>query len=61
MILIHNTKSNIVINDFENRKIQYAFHDIDGTHFIKDGKKYILQTKDLCKQARLAGIDYSKK
>ncbi len=34
MILIHNTKSNIVINDFEDRKIQYAFHDIDGTHSL---------------------------
>lgn len=29
-----------------------------GTHFIKDGKQYKLQTKDLCKQARLANINY---
>lgn len=29
-----------------------------GTHFIKDGRKYKLQTKDLCKQAKLANIDY---
>ena len=29
-----------------------------GTHFIKDGKLYKLQTKDLCKQARLANINY---
>lgn len=29
-----------------------------GTYFIKDGKQYKLQTKDLCKQAKLAGIDY---
>jgi protein gp37 len=29
-----------------------------GTHFIKDGKKYLLQVKDLCSQARKAGIDY---
>ena len=29
-----------------------------GTHFIKDGKEYKLQTKDLCAQARKAGIDY---
>lgn len=28
-----------------------------GTHFIKDGKQYKLQTKDLCKQAKLANID----
>ena len=34
MILIHNTKSDIVINDFKDRKIQYAFHDIDGTHSL---------------------------
>ena len=30
------------------------------SHFIKDGKKYTLQTKDLCNQARLAGIDYKR-
>ncbi len=29
-----------------------------GTHFIKDGKEYRIQTKDLMRQARLAGIDY---
>ena len=29
-----------------------------GTHFIKDGKQYKLQTKDLCKQAKLANINY---
>ena len=29
-----------------------------GTHFIKGGKLYTLQTRDLCKQARLAGINY---
>ncbi|MBQ2973198.1 MAG: DUF5131 family protein [Clostridia bacterium] len=29
-----------------------------GTHFVKDGKEYKLQTKDLCAQARKAGIDY---
>lgn len=31
-----------------------------GTHFIKDGKAYTLQTKDLCKQAKLANIDYKE-
>lgn len=31
-----------------------------GTYFIKDGKQYRLQTKDLCKQAKLANIDYKK-
>ena len=29
-----------------------------GTHFIKDGREYELQTKDLCSQARKAGIDF---
>ena len=29
-----------------------------GTYTIKDGKKYKLQTKDLCKQAKLANINY---
>ena len=29
-----------------------------GTYFIKDGKQYKLQTKDLCRQARQAGINY---
>ncbi len=28
-----------------------------GTHFIKDGKEYTLRTRDLCSQARKAGID----
>ena len=31
-----------------------------GTHFIKDGKRYTLQTKDLCRQAKLAGINISR-
>ena len=29
-----------------------------GTYFIKDGKEYKLQTKELCSQARKAGIDF---
>lgn len=32
-----------------------------GTHFIKDGRLYALQTRDLCKQARAAGIDCLRK
>ena len=28
-----------------------------GTHFVKDGKKYTLAVRDLCRQARKAGID----
>ena len=31
-----------------------------GTHFVKDGKQYTLATKDLCSQARKAGIDIVK-
>lgn len=29
-----------------------------GTHFIKDGKMYTLAVRDLCSQARKAGIDF---
>ena len=29
-----------------------------GTHFIKDGREYILQKKDLCAQARKANINH---
>lgn len=29
-----------------------------GTHFIKDGKRYTLKVRDLCSQARKAGIDW---
>lgn len=32
-----------------------------GTHFIKDNKYYYLQTKDLCKLARKANIDYKNR
>ncbi|MBR2884950.1 MAG: DUF5131 family protein [Clostridia bacterium] len=42
------------------KNVSFEFRQC-GTHFIKNGKKYKLQTKDLCKQARLAGIDYTKK
>lgn len=34
MILVRDTHSDIVINNFTDRKIQYAFHDIDGTHSL---------------------------
>ena len=30
-----------------------------GTHFIKDGKAYCLQTRDLCSQARKANINFA--
>lgn len=29
-----------------------------GTHFIKDGKPYLLKTKDLCPQARKANMNF---
>ena len=32
-----------------------------GTHFIKDNKKYLIKTCNLCKQAKLANINYYKK
>ena len=39
------------------KNVSFEFRQC-GTHFIKDGKKYKLQTKDLCSQARKAQIDY---
>ena len=40
------------------KNVDFEFRQC-GTHFIKDGRQYRLQTKDLCKQARLANINYS--
>lgn len=34
MLKIRDTYSEIVINHFKDRKIEYAFHDIDGTHSL---------------------------
>lgn len=42
------------------KNVSFEFRQC-GTHFIKDGKKYKLQTKDLCSQARLANINYKTK
>ena len=39
------------------RNVSFEFRQC-GTHFIKDGREYKLQTKDLCSQARKAGIDF---
>lgn len=39
------------------KNVNFEFRQC-GTHFMKDGKQYKLQTKDLCKQARLANINY---
>ena len=42
-----------------NKNVSFTFRQC-GTSFIKDGKLYKLQTRDLCKQAKLANIDYKK-
>ncbi len=39
-----------------NADVRFSFRQC-GTHFIKDGKAYTLNVRDLCRQARLAGID----
>lgn len=39
------------------KKVHFQFRQC-GTHFIKDGKKYTLKVRDLCSQARKAGIDF---
>lgn len=39
------------------KKVNFEFRQC-GTHFIKDGKNYMIQTRDLTKQAKLANIDY---
>ena len=40
------------------KNVNFEFRQC-GTYFIKDGKQYKLQTKDLIKQAKLANIDYN--
>ena len=39
------------------KQVSFQFRQC-GTYFMKDGKQYRLQTKDLCSQARKANIDY---
>ena len=39
------------------KQVNFEFRQC-GTHFIKGGRQYKLQTRDLCRQARLAGINY---
>ena len=41
------------------KNVSFEFRQC-GTHFVKDGKRYCLKTKDLCRQAKLAGIDFKK-
>lgn len=38
------------------KNVHFEFRQC-GTHFIKDGKKYNLKVKELCSQAKKAGID----
>ena len=42
-----------------NKNVSFTFRQC-GTNFIKEGRLYKLQTRDLCKQAKLANIDYKK-
>lgn len=39
------------------KNVSFEFRQC-GTYFIKDDKKYKLQTKDLCSQAKKAGINF---
>ena len=41
------------------KNVDFEFRQC-GTYTIKDGKQYKIQTKDLCKQAKLANINYKK-
>lgn len=40
------------------KNVSFEFRQC-GTHFIKSGKEYKLQVKDLCAQARKAGISFT--
>ena len=39
------------------KKVDFEFRQC-GTYFVKDGKEYKIQTKDLTRQAKLANIDF---
>ena len=39
------------------KRVAFEFRQL-GTHFVKDGKEYTVQRKDLCAQARKADINY---
>lgn len=41
------------------KNVSFEFRQC-GTYFIKDGKRYQLQTKDLMKQAKLSNINYKR-
>lgn len=44
-------------NQCIRKNVNFEFRQC-GTYTIKDSIKYTIQTKDLCKQAKLASIDY---
>ncbi|WP_278452279.1 DUF5131 family protein [Thomasclavelia spiroformis] len=46
-------------NQCIRKNVNFEFRQC-GTYTIKDGKKYKLSTRDLCKQAKLANINYKK-
>lgn len=39
------------------KNVEFEFRQC-GTYFVKDGKQYKIQTRDLCSQARKAGINF---
>ncbi len=39
------------------KNVNFSFRQC-GTHFIKDGKEYLLKTNELSKQAKMLNIDY---
>ncbi len=41
------------------KNVSFEFRQC-GTYTIKDKKRYTIKTKDLCKQAKLANIDYKR-
>ena len=41
------------------KNVSFEFRQC-GTHFVRDGKEYKLQTKDLCAEARKADIDFKR-
>lgn len=40
-----------------SQNVPFVFRQC-GTHFIKDGRRYTLHTRDLCSQAKKANIDF---
>ncbi len=46
-------------NQCIRKNVNFEFRQC-GTHFLKDGVMYNIQTKDLCKQAKKANINYKK-